>query len=189
MPPKMAREVSDELESVISGHSRNSIVTRADTLRSQADLEEKTSAALKMQYERARQEGDYWAAFRLKVERDKAEQNAKQLHEKAAKRYFKGSSGTYVHLAFHLISMYAAHNLAVEPQTIDVHRLKVPEAIAKSQEALYELMKTGAPELRIITGRGKHSRGGIPVLKLALVRAMQEYGQLHVYVKFVLTVL
>ncbi len=33
----------------------------------------------------------------------------------------------------------------------------------------------GAPQVRIITGRGKHSKGGIPVLKLAIVGEMQKY--------------
>lgn len=72
-------------------------------------------------------------------------------------------------------SALIAHNLTTEPQTIDVHRLKVPEAVSRVQEALYDAITSGAPELRIITGRGKHSKGGIPVLKLALVKAMQEY--------------
>ena len=62
-----------------------------------------------------------------------------------------------------------------EPQTIDVHRLKVQEAIEKVEQALYDAIVTNTPELRIITGRGNHSKNGIPTLKLAIIGAMQEY--------------
>lgn len=62
-----------------------------------------------------------------------------------------------------------------EPQTIDVHRLKVQEAIEKVEQALYDAIVTNTPELRIITGRGNHSKGGIPAIKLAVIGLMQEY--------------
>ena len=68
-----------------------------------------------------------------------------------------------------------AHNIKPEPQTIDVHRLKVPEAIEKVEQALYDAIVTQTPELRIITGRGNHSKHGIPALKLAVIGAMSEY--------------
>ena len=45
----------------------------------------------------------------------------------------------------------AAHNLKPEPQTIDVHRLKVTEAQEKVEQALYDAIVTGVPELRIQT--------------------------------------
>lgn len=91
-PRSLAKELAEDNESSISGHSRQSIVTRADTLRSQAELVEKTRTDLHRRYEQARRDGDYWAAFRLKVEQDRAEQTAKQLHDKAARRYWKGLS-------------------------------------------------------------------------------------------------
>ncbi|KAJ3013107.1 hypothetical protein NUW54_g1679 [Trametes sanguinea] len=62
-----------------------------------------------------------------------------------------------------------------QPQTIDVHRLKVPEAIEKVEQALYDAVVTGTPELRIITGQGKHSKNKIPALKLAIIGAMADY--------------
>lgn len=62
-----------------------------------------------------------------------------------------------------------------QPQTIDVHRLKVPEAIEKVEQALYDSIVTGTPELRIITGQGHHSKNKIPALKLAIIGAMAEY--------------
>ena len=69
-----------------------------------------------------------------------------------------------------------AHNFTPEPQTIDVHRLKVVEAVARVEQALYDAMITGVPQLRIITGRGNHSVGNIPALKLAIIGRMQEYA-------------
>lgn len=68
----------------------------------------------------------------------------------------------------------AAHNLKPEPQTIDVHRLNVNEAVTEVKRALREARSSGSPELRIITGRGKHSKGNIPVLKKALIQKMLE---------------
>ena len=55
-----------------------------------------------------------------------------------------------------------------------MHRLKVAEAQEKVEQALYDAVVTGVPELRIITGRGNHSKGGIPRLKLAIIGAMEE---------------
>ena len=71
--------------------------------------------------------------------------------------------------------LFAAHNLRPEPQTIDVHRLKAPEAIEKVEQALYDAIVTNTPELRIITGRGNHSKNGIPTLKLAIIGILSEY--------------
>ncbi|KAH9947001.1 hypothetical protein B0H21DRAFT_692839 [Amylocystis lapponica] len=161
-PDEKEKEKDDTLsegtraESLISGHSRNSIIAHADILRQQAIEEEKQRAALRRELEQARRDHDYWKAFRLKVESEEKDQAAQQLHAKAARRYFK------------------AHNMKPEPQTVDVHRLKVPEAIAQVERALYDAMMSGAPELRVITGQGNHSKGGIPRLKLAIVGAMQD---------------
>lgn len=71
--------------------------------------------------------------------------------------------------------MTAAHNLAGEPHTIDVHRLKVPEAIRETEKATRDVLVEGGTTLRVITGRGNHSVGRIPVLKLALMRIMEGY--------------
>lgn len=75
-----------------------------------------------------------------------------------------------------------AHNLKPQPQTIDVHRLKVPEALEKVEEALYDAIVTNTPELRIITGRGNHSKNGIPALKLAIIGCIQEYVVIFVII-------
>ena len=70
--------------------------------------------------------------------------------------------------------MYAAHNLKPEPHEIDVHRLSVAEAINQVKRALRDSIVSNSPQLKIITGKGKHSKDGVPVLKLAIVRELQK---------------
>ncbi|TBU45768.1 hypothetical protein BD309DRAFT_955367 [Dichomitus squalens] len=144
--------------SVISNAAdRQRLLQRAESLRSVADEADKRRSRLKREYEEARRNRENWTAFRLKHEMDRAEKETRELHAKAARRF------------------YRAHNLRPEPQTIDVHRLKVAEALEKVEQALYDAIVTNTPELRIITGRGNHSRNGIPALKLAIIGAMSDY--------------
>ncbi|KAI0775769.1 hypothetical protein BD413DRAFT_531378 [Trametes elegans] len=144
--------------SVISNaHDRSRLLQRAESLRSIADEADKRRTELGRALQDARRNRDFWAAFRLKHEMDRAAHDARELHAKAARRF------------------YQAHNMKPVPQTIDVHRLKVPEAIEKVEEALYDSIVTGTPELRIITGQGKHSKNKIPALKLAIIGAMADY--------------
>ncbi|EPT04556.1 hypothetical protein FOMPIDRAFT_1045833 [Fomitopsis schrenkii] len=150
-------DASSQAASEETTQSRGALISRADTLRQKADTLEAERARLNRDLAQATREHDYWRAFRLKIERDRAEQTAKELHGKAERRYFK------------------AHNIAPEPQTIDVHRLKVVEAVARVEQALYDAMLSGVPELRIITGRGNHSVGKVPALKLAIIGRMQDY--------------
>jgi hypothetical protein len=64
-----------------------------------------------------------------------------------------------------------AHNLTSRPHTIDVHRLRVHEAVRKTEIAIRDalLSDDGTTEIRVIVGRGNHSAGKVPVLKLSLV--------------------
>ncbi|KAI0744147.1 hypothetical protein C8Q80DRAFT_1185313 [Daedaleopsis nitida] len=143
--------------SVISNlGDRQRLLQRAESLRTIADESDKRRGQLKRDYEAARRNRDWWGAFRLKHEMDRAEKETRELHAKAARRF------------------YQAHNMRPEPQTIDVHRLKVAEAIEKVEQALYDAIVTNTPELRIITGKGNHSKNGIPALKLAIIGAMQD---------------
>ncbi|KAI8992979.1 hypothetical protein BD414DRAFT_482941 [Trametes punicea] len=144
--------------SVISNvNDRERLLQRAESLRSDADKADKRRTELKRKLEDARRNGQFWEAFRLKQEMERAAHEVRELHAKAAKRF------------------YQAHNMKPQPQTIDVHRLKVPEAIEKVEQALYDAILTGTPELRIITGQGKHSKNKIPALKLAIIGAMADY--------------
>ncbi|KAI0779419.1 hypothetical protein C8Q74DRAFT_1258812 [Fomes fomentarius] len=143
--------------SVISNlGDRQRLLQRAESLRSIADQSEKRRTQLRKELEAARRNREWWNAFRLKHEMDMAEKETREMHAKAARRF------------------YRAHNLRPEPQTIDVHRLKVVEALEKVDQALYDAIVTNTPELRIITGRGNHSKNGIPALKLAIIGAMQD---------------
>ncbi|KAH9858666.1 hypothetical protein C2E23DRAFT_891524 [Lenzites betulinus] len=143
--------------SVISNvDDRSHLLRRAESLRSIADEADKRRTELNRELQDARRSRDHWSAFRLKHEMDRAAHDARELHAKAARRF------------------YQAHNMKPQPQTIDVHRLKVPEAIEKVEQALYDSIVTGTPELRIITGQGKHSKNKIPALKLAIIGAMAD---------------
>ncbi|KAH9054254.1 hypothetical protein EDB87DRAFT_113414 [Lactarius vividus] len=144
--------------SIISGVSRNSIIDRADLLREQAKAEEKERDRLRAEQKKALSEKRYADAVKYKVEQDEASERVTNLHRRAAERYFK------------------AHNLQLEDEhTIDVHRLKPAEATRKTEIAIRDALVAGATRLRVICGRGNHSRGGIPVLKLALIGAMEQY--------------
>jgi len=163
-PPEYEQVIADdasvgesEAPSVVTEKSRGALISKADQLREAALALEAKRSRLRQEFFAAERAGDYWKAFRMKIERDQAEQEAKNMHAKAERRYFK------------------AHNFTAVPQTIDVHRLKVPEAITRVEQALYDAMVTGVPELRIITGRGNHSKGKIPALKLAIIGAMQDH--------------
>ncbi|KAA1471822.1 hypothetical protein DENSPDRAFT_837918 [Dentipellis sp. KUC8613] len=146
--------------SIISGGNRNSILLRADVLRDQAQSEEAERDRIGKERKKALLERRYTDALRHKVEYEEAHERAMNLHKRAARRYFQ------------------AHNLSAEPHTIDVHRLKVPEAIRRTEIALRDTLVEGGTQLRVITGRGNHSVGKIPVLKLAIVREMTEQHRL-----------
>ncbi|KAL4242673.1 hypothetical protein ABKN59_011580 [Abortiporus biennis] len=144
-------------ESVISGHSRGSIILRAEDLRRQAQAQEAERDRLRFQLKEAQKENRFWDALKLEVELEEAHDKSRELHAKAAHRFFK------------------AHNLTPEPHSIDVHRLNVQEATIQVKRALRDAYTAGSPKLRIITGRGKHSKKNIPVLKLALVGELQKF--------------
>ncbi|KAH8107957.1 hypothetical protein BXZ70DRAFT_24725 [Cristinia sonorae] len=145
-------------ESAISGTSRTEIITKADDLRQQAQTQEKAREGYKAALDKAKREKRPWDVLWYEGEIEIAENKAKELNAKAAHRYFK------------------AHNLKPEPQTIDVHRLQQPEAIAAVKRALRDARGAGSPELRVIVGQGKHSKNNQPVLKKAIINGLLEYS-------------
>jgi hypothetical protein len=76
-------------ESVLAG-GRNSLITRADLLRQQAEEEEKIRAHLENELKKLKAAGNVKDAFLLKADIDEAESRAKRLHGQAARRYFHG---------------------------------------------------------------------------------------------------
>ncbi|OJA20445.1 hypothetical protein AZE42_05735 [Rhizopogon vesiculosus] len=67
---------------------------------------------------------------------------------------------------------YAAH----DKRTIDLHGTCVQEAIVITSEILEKEGCSPASPLRLITGRGAHSVGGVGVLKPAVHRALVDDG-------------
>lgn len=153
-------ELSDAVSarsSIISGGDRNSIVVRADLLREQARAEEKERDRLHAEQKKAFSEKRYADAVRHKVDQEEASERAMNLHRRAAERYYK------------------AHNLQQEERTIDVHRLKTREAIRRTEVAIRDALVAGDTRLRVLCGRGRHSDRGLPVLRLALTKAMEDH--------------
>lgn len=66
-------------------------------------------------------------------------------------------------------------------KTIDVHGLFIHEAIAQTEQALRETLQTGGSTLRVIVGRGNHSRDGVPKLKPAIMRVMTRWVHPRTY--------
>ena len=67
-----------------------------------------------------------------------------------------------------------AHNATTLDGTIDVHGLKVSEAIRKTELELQDVQRRGGRNLKVIVGRGKHSPSGIPALKFAILERMEK---------------
>ena len=59
--------------------------------------------------------------------------------------------------------------------TVDVHGLKKHEAIECVEKKLRELQLAGMKRLRVIVGKGLHSKMGIAVLKPTVLDAMRKY--------------
>ena len=59
--------------------------------------------------------------------------------------------------------------------TLDVHGLRKKEAIICVERKLRELQLAGKQRLKVIVGKGKHSKQGIAVLKPAVLESMQKY--------------
>ena len=56
-----------------------------------------------------------------------------------------------------------------------MHGLRVPEALRRVEHALRDMLLQNATDLRVIVGRGNHSVNKIPVLKMAVLKAMPRY--------------
>ncbi|KAF8070701.1 hypothetical protein FPV67DRAFT_1038074 [Lyophyllum atratum] len=66
----------------------------------------------------------------------------------------------------------AARNASQKPDTVDVHGLRVAEAIRMTEKALRDALTFGYPVVRVIVGKGLHSVNNIPILKETLMRTM-----------------
>ena len=64
--------------------------------------------------------------------------------------------------------------IADTTSTIDVHRLRVREAVQAMERAIRDALLAGGETLRVIVGSGQRKDGKLPVLKLALIRELEE---------------
>lgn len=143
-----------DAESVISDVGEAALKARAETMR-RAALDE---IGRKLDLERARRralsKGHVREAFLLSMEARRAEESAERLHRGAARRFF------------------AAHNAAKARATVDLHGLRVAEAVGRTEYAIRDALLRGDREVRVIVGRGNHSLGGKPVLRPAVLQAL-----------------
>lgn len=65
--------------------------------------------------------------------------------------------------------------LGVVP-TLDLHGLGVMDALAATERFLREAHESGAPEVRIVYGKGRGSPGGIGVLRQAVPAWIEQHG-------------
>ncbi|SJL06969.1 uncharacterized protein ARMOST_10311 [Armillaria ostoyae] len=71
--------------------------------------------------------------------------------------------------------IYLENNRDCRPGEIDLHRLRVKEAIARTDTALEEAKRRGDSEIRIIVGKGLHSERGEARLGPAIKGLMRRY--------------
>jgi len=63
----------------------------------------------------------------------------------------------------------------MKTQEIDLHGLRVGEALSRLEKALRDMLLQDATKLRVIVGKGKHSVNKVPVLKRAVMEEMEKY--------------
>jgi DNA-nicking Smr family endonuclease len=71
--------------------------------------------------------------------------------------------------------IYHENNRDCRPGEIDLHRLRVKEAIARTDTALEEAKRRGDSEIRLIVGKGLHSEGGAAKVRPAIKGLMRKY--------------
>ena len=85
-------DVNSPAQSVLShAGDRQRLLQRAESFRGTADEVDKRRSQLRRELEDARRNRDHWTAFRLKHEVERAEKETKELHAKAARRFYQGA--------------------------------------------------------------------------------------------------
>jgi len=140
---------------VISIENSAQLYAVAGVLRAQARAKEADKLRLKQELSLAESEARVKDVLFLREDIRVSEAEAKKLHERAVRRFYK------------------ARNSTKKPETIDVHGLRVAEAIEVTEKALRQAFKGKYPYVKVIVGKGIHSQGGVPVLKQAVMKTMQ----------------
>ncbi|KAG6866773.1 hypothetical protein C0991_011432 [Blastosporella zonata] len=157
-------ETETDATSVISSHPANVMWLRAEALRKEARAAEDKHALLQKELKLLQNVPKRPLTAKkmlfLKHRMREEGERAKKLHEKAAKRFFEARN------ALRKRQQY----------TVDVHGLRVAEAVAQTEQALRDAINARAPSVRVIVGKGLHSAGNIPILKGAIIKIMEGYG-------------
>lgn len=59
---------------------------------------------------------------------------------------------------------------------VDLHGMRVPEALLTVAEAMEAARKAGGGRIRVICGKGRHSAGGVGVLREAVGGWLETHG-------------
>ncbi|VDC01712.1 unnamed protein product [Peniophora sp. CBMAI 1063] len=166
---------SDRSATSITGHSRASVLSRADVLRQEAAAEERARDRAAANRKKALNERRYGEAVKLKVEEGERDERARRLHEKAAQAFLKAQN-ELMNPHFSPLSPGSSATANTETtSTIDVHRLRVREAVLAMERAIRDALLAGGETLRVIVGSGQRKDGKLPVLKLALIRELEDH--------------
>ncbi|KAG6850975.1 hypothetical protein H0H93_005844 [Arthromyces matolae] len=150
-------ETETDTASMISSHPAAIMYLRAEALRNEARAAETEYIRLKEQLKRAKGVRD---SLFLQQQVQEQEERARKLHIKAAKRFFRARNA---------LRKRRSH-------TVDVHGLRVAEAVYHTEQALRNAYTDKAPLVRVIVGKGLHSVGKVPVLKEAIMKIMMKRG-------------
>ncbi|SJK97397.1 uncharacterized protein ARMOST_00649 [Armillaria ostoyae] len=71
--------------------------------------------------------------------------------------------------------IFVENNRDSKPGEIDLHGLYVKEAIARTDIALEEAKRRGDSEIRLIVGKGLHSKGGAAKIRPAIEEVMRKH--------------
>jgi len=72
--------------------------------------------------------------------------------------------------------IFNANNGGSPPGTVDLHGLYVHEAIDRTESAIQAAQQNGQPSLRVIVGKGLHSKGHVAKIKPAIEQLMTKYN-------------
>ena len=72
--------------------------------------------------------------------------------------------------------IFAANNADSPPGTVDLHGLYVKEALAKVDEVIHQAQAQNYPQLRLIVGKGIHSKDHVTKIKPAVEELLRKYN-------------
>ncbi|KAF7315389.1 Smr domain-containing protein [Mycena indigotica] len=145
--------------SELSNVEAKAIFANAENMRKEARDTEEEKRKLDLQLKKAVKEKRTKDAFLLRRDIELLEEKIKKLHAGAARRYYRSG------------------NLSGSDDVpVDVHGLFIPEAVKIVETALHEALKAGRSEIKVIVGKGKHSKDGKAKLRPAIMEEMEKQG-------------